>query len=487
MTKLTVPTDPDGLRALLTDSAKLKEYFSREAVGDGTTKEFLDAYAAQYVQKNPELVNDMKTQVQSVLFDMLRDGGGKGPLLDLAGNGKAPVSFRNGRPTLGGPETSPRAVSKGRGAIYNRAAPGARFEEKYREEDRFHSIGEYCQAIREEARPSSRSDRKTLLQKLDNVRSFMNSFGSEEPSAGGFLIPEVMRSELLQLALEDTIVRSRATVIPMSTLSVPIPTVDDTSHVTSLFGGVVYYWAEEAASIPESQAAFEKVTLTAKKLAGFFKVPNELLGDAPAFSAWFDTRIPAGLAWFEDLAFMTETGVGTPLGFINCPASVAVAAQAGQPTQTIVLENIAAMYSRMLPTSLKNAVWIASIDTFPQLATMALSVGTGGAPVWLAGGMTDGVVQAPPMTIYGRPVYFTEKTPALGTTGDISFVDLSYYLIGDRQSVEVASSEHAFFQNDQTAFRIIERVDGRPWLQSALTPHNNSANTLSAFVQLASR
>jgi HK97 family phage major capsid protein len=91
------------------------------------------------------------------------------------------------------------------------------------------------------------------------------------------------------------------------------------------------------------------------------------------------------------------------------------------------------------------------------------------------------------MSIYGRPVFFTEKTPALGTTGDINFVDLSYYLIGDRQQVEVAASEHAFFQNDQTAYRIIERVDGRPWLQSALTPHNNSSNTLSFQVQLASR
>jgi hypothetical protein len=35
-----------------------------------------------------------------------------------------------------------------------------------------------------------------------------------------------------------------------------------------------------------------------------------------------------------------------------------------------------------------------------------------------------------------------------------------------------------------TAFRVIERVDGRPWLQSAITPQNNGA-TLSPFVKLA--
>jgi HK97 family phage major capsid protein len=117
---------------------------------------------------------------------------------------------------------------------------------------------------------------------------------------------------------------------------------------------------------------------------------------------------------------------------------------------------------------------------------MALSVGTGGGPVWIGGWAQPGS-QMPPMTILGRPVIFTEKTPALGTSGDINFVDLSYYLIGDRQQVRVDSSEHFLFQNNQVAYRIIERVDGRPWLQSALTPHNGSSATLSPFVQIANR
>jgi HK97 family phage major capsid protein len=482
VTKVQVPTDPDGLREVLGDANRLKDYFSQEAMTNGATREFLDSYAAVYAKKNPGVVDDIRTQVQSVMFDMIRDnGGGRKPSVDLANM----LSFRNGRPSLSADGTP--TVSRGKGAVYNKSAPGAAFENAYREDDRFRSIGEYCQAIREEARPTSHPQRKSLLQKLDNVRSFQNSFGSEDPGAGGFLIPEIMRADLLQLALEDSIVRQRATVIPMSTLRVPIPTVDDTSHVSSLFGGVQFYWTEEAASLTESQAKFGRVVLDAKKLTGFFKVPNELLADAPAFSGWFDSRIPAGLAWSEDVAFMTETGAGTPQGFINSPASVQVSAETGQTTQTIVWENIVKMYARMLPASLSNAVWIAAIDAFPQLATMALSVGTGGGPVWIGGYGNSGGASAPPMTILGRPVIFTEKVPALGTTGDINFVDLSYYLIGDRQQVEVAASDQYAFQNDQTAYRIIERVDGRPWLQSALTPHNGSSNTLSAFVQLASR
>jgi len=89
------------------------------------------------------------------------------------------------------------------------------------------------------------------------------------------------------------------------------------------------------------------------------------------------------------------------------------------------------------------------------------------------------------MTIFGRPVFFTEKVPKLGTTGALSFVDFGFYLIGDRQVMSAMSSPHFKFQNDQTAYRIIERVDGRPWLNSAITP-KNTGPTLSPFVTLLS-
>jgi HK97 family phage major capsid protein len=478
MTKIKVPSDSAGLMELLGDHAKLKDFFSPAAVADGTTKEFLDSYASVYTKNNPDTQDDLRTQVQATLFDMLRDnGGGSHPRMDL---GKA-VSFQNGRPTLNLSANGTPAISRGKGTVYNRLSPGAAMENAVKQDDRFGSIGEYLQAIKEEARPTATKNRAELLRKLENVRSFQNSFGSEDPGAGGFLIPEIMRSELLQLALEDTIVRSRATVIPMSTLRVPIPSVDDTSHVSSIFGGVQFYWTEESAALVESQATFGRVVLDAKKLTGFFKVPNELLADAPAFSGWFDSRVPAGLAWYEDVAFLTETGAGTPQGVLNATGAANVSRANSSEIGYVDLVN---MYSRMLPTSLKNGVWVASIDTFPQLAQLQLSTTNASPGIWVGGYAGRDASDAPPITIFGRPVIFTEKVPKLGSVGDISFIDFSYYLIGDRQSVAVASSDQFAFQNDQTAYRLIERVDGRPWLQSPLTPHNNSSSTLSAYVIL---
>jgi HK97 family phage major capsid protein len=111
---------------------------------------------------------------------------------------------------------------------------------------------------------------------------------------------------------------------------------------------------------------------------------------------------------------------------------------------------------------------------------VAGSENVGGSAVYIQNG-----TQGPPMTILGRPLIVSEKIPKLTDPNALTFVDLGYYLLGDRQAMQFETSPHYKFANDQTAVRIIERVDGRPWLSSALTPKNGSSNTLSPFVGLS--
>lgn len=477
MTSIKMPATKDELAVVLNDVEKIKTIFTDANL----TKQFNDAQLAISAKEDGAVLNQqIKEQAQITLAEM------------LGSNGKTPanltVEVENGKPSLYGKDG--KKLHNGKGAIYNKYAPGAELERKWKATENkgleFSSVGEYCQAIFADGSSQGKAypNSNLLRSKLDKVVEIQNSFGSEVPADGGFLIPEQMREEILQIALESAVVRPNAMVVPMSTLSLKLPAVDETSRVSSLSGGVTFSFTEESSSIAESQAAFSRIELNARKLAGYFQVPNELLADAPAFSGWFDQRIPEALAWYEDLYFMRGTGVGEPEGFLNSPAMITVNGEAGQATGTIVTENIAGMYQRMLPGSIKNAVWIADIAAFKQLATMGLVVGTGGGPVWMTGGYGAGVVGSPPMTIYGRPLIFSEKVPSLGTAGCLSFVDLGHYAIGDRQAVQIAASEHVAFQNDRTAYRLIERVDGRSWLRSALTPHNNGS-TLSAFVQLA--
>jgi HK97 family phage major capsid protein len=119
-----------------------------------------------------------------------------------------------------------------------------------------------------------------------------------------------------------------------------------------------------------------------------------------------------------------------------------------------------------------------------QLLQLVLTVAAGDSvspPLWLVGGS---LAPGAPMSLLGRPLFVSEHIPNLGSAGDIAFLDFGHYLIGDRQAMTSEASIHYKFQNDQTAYRVIERVDGRPWLATAITPENGGP-TLSPVVKLA--
>lgn len=449
---ITIPDSPAGLEELIHDSARMQKVFT-----NGKLPELITNYARQYLSREVEIANQVQTEVQKTLRDWLKTEGTDGP------GGIVRPDMRQ----IERMGTSPgNAQSKNR--VYNPRAMGSVLDREFDDaSDYFRTIWHLTNKTQD------------VQTKLSRVR---NAFSSVVPSEGGFLIPEILRSELLALSLETAIVRPRARVIPMESLRVPFPAIDSTSNVSSVYGGIVAYWTEEGAALTASSATFGRVVLDAKKLTAYAQIPNELMSDSLiSMQALLDQLFPEALGFYEDDAFLNGSGVGMPLGVFNSAASITVAKEASQAADTIVWENIVKMYARMLPGSLNRAVWLVPPDAFPELATMALSVGTGGSAIWLSNG-----VNGPPSSILGRPVIVTEKSPTLGDAGDISFVDFGFYLIGDRQVMSAMSSPHYRFGNDETAYRIIERCDGRPWLNSAITPKNNGP-TLSPVVRLAER
>ncbi|MBD9723451.1 phage major capsid protein [Streptomyces caniscabiei] len=454
-TTLATPRNSDELAEMLADPKASKDILQ--------TKDSLQAFIENYAQKQQGDGTDLQRQIESEtqrqLAAMLREN-------DVKNSDRDAIKRLNLDP-----QTRPANMltSHKQATAYNPKAVGTALDGK------FDNAADYFRhAWHLNRDPQQRA-------KMDEIR---NAYSSVVPADGGFLVPETLRSQLLQIALESSVVRSRATVVPMETARVPFPMIDSTTNVGSVFGGMIGYWGEEGAALVESNPKFGRAELDAKKLTGFALVPNELLQDSLiSFSALIETLWPQALAFFEDLAFMSGSGAGEPLGFLGSgnSAGVAVDKESGQAADTIVVENVIKMYSRMLPSSLARGIWVCSPEAIPELYTMALSVGTGGGPV-----MLTNVTGPAPMTIFGRPLVVSEKAGRLGDRSDLAFVDLSYYLIGDRQQMTAASSTEYKFGEDKTAFRIIQRVDGRPWLQSAITPANGGPN-LSPFVEIAER
>lgn len=421
-----------------------------KAMADGSFKMNLEGYLSARTAEAADLAEQAKVMAEATITEWLKDGGSAVKRLDFTPAGKPRVNPARG---------------------YNPKAFGAPLDGLFSD----------FTSLLQSAWHGARNHPDTAA-KIDKIRAY----SEKVPEGGGFLVPEEFRSSLMQLAMERAIVRPRATVIPMGAPRLHMPMIDETSRVSSIFGGIVVYRSEEGAELVESQAAFGSVKLDVTKQTALAHVGNELIRDWGAFTSFIDTTFPAAIAYYEDLDFLVGSGVGAPLGALNSSntALLAIAGRAGQAASTIVWENIVDMYSRMLPSSIPSAVWIASPDALPQLMTMGLSIGTGGVPVWLPAGQNS-----PYSTLMGLPVLVTEKAPgstAASTQGDISLVDFGMYLIGDYQAMSVESSPHVKFTSDRTTFRVIARNDGRPWLQSPLTPHNGSA-TLSPFVTLAAR
>ena len=453
MPTITVPTTPEELVAILSDDAKRKEIFADAE----SSKEFLAAYN-KAVNKGDALSKQISEQVQAGLVDFFKDQGVETTLDSTA------VSEAL-RPGLG--------TGAIKNAMHNPKAAAAKLDGLY------DSIAEVALDVHKYRQGHQLSNPDAFAK----VQEITNEYSSKDPSTGGFLIPEEMRSNIMMLALEQSVVRQRATVITMGSLQTSIPFVDQTTHVGSVFGGMVFYWVGEGQTITKTQAKFGRVKLEASKLVGGAGVPNELWADAPAFSSWLDAAAPMGIVFYEDLAFLSGNGVGQPLGVLNGSGLVTVDRVTTDELEPLDIYN---MYARMLPQSLSNAVWVVNQTLLPKLFGMQTVVTEGGANV--GGGFPLGVVNianSPVPTILGRPMIVTEKVPALanGAGKDISFVDFRYYLLGDRQAISVDYSEHSKFMEDETELRIIERVDGRPWVKSALQPVNG--DPVSPYVTLS--
>ena len=327
--------------------------------------------------------------------------------------------------------------------------------------DGFRSFGDFLWHARN--KPSDPRLRSGLTEGVD--------------SEGGFLVPEEYAKRILMRSLEAAVIRPNGpTVIPMSSDTINIPKIVDTSHESNVFGGVIAYWTEEAGTKTVKEPTFGQIKLIAKKLTGYTYASDELLADsAVSLDALLVRLFSEAINWYEDDAFIDGDGVGKPLGLLNSGALLAVNRSAAN---TIAIADLANVWARLYPQSHGRAIWLANPSTLPQLVALGSAYLT-----WLKGSAgAGGLADKPPATLLGRPIVFTEKCEALGTAGDIVLADLSYYLIGDRQRITIASSKHVRFTTDETAWRFVKRVDGQPWVDSAFTPANGSS--LSPFVTL---
>lgn len=316
-------------------------------------------------------------------------------------------------------------------------------------------------------------------QRDAGLRDFTKkALGESNGVDGGFLVPEQFMNEIMRERLENSVVRANgARIINMNSNILRIPAVNMASNAAgSLFGGVAAYWTAEAETKVASAPKFKQVKLEANKLIGYVESSDELDNDAiTSMGGLLQDLFGQAIAFEEDNAFLTGNGVGKPLGILNAPATVAVTRTTASKVGTVDLVNMLARFYRKGG----QPVWIISQTVLPEIYKLKDE----NSNYILLPGSNGSIANALPTSIYGIPVIVSEKLPALGTSGDIMLADMRYYLVGDRQQLTVDESIHVKFQTDEKSWRFVTRVDGQPWLDSAITPRQG-VDTLSPFVKL---
>lgn len=310
--------------------------------------------------------------------------------------------------------------------------------------------------------------------------------GESVPSLGGFLVGTDFQPGIYSRMYSTGQLMARADVLPISanSNSMVINAEDETSRATgSRRGGIRAYWTAEASEKQASRPKFRQMNLKLNKLAALVYVTDELLEDSSALGAWVTTNLPEEIRFTVEVAMLSGTGVGQPLGILNSAATVVVDKETGQDADTITYENLVKMWARRYTGARGGYVWMINQDVGPVLPTLNVATGVGGALVYMPPG---GISGAPYSTLFGAPVIETEYSATLGDKGDVILAAWGEYQMIEKGGIQSASSIHVRFIYDETVFRFVYRVDGQPKWAEQLTPFQGTAK-VSPFVTLEAR
>jgi HK97 family phage major capsid protein len=281
--------------------------------------------------------------------------------------------------------------------------------------------------------------------------------GQEDPNTlGGFLVPDAIEDIIISRRNLVGVFRAHARVRPMGSDSLPAP---------RRTGGFTAYFVGENTALTESNATWDNVNLSTKKLAALTRVSNELYEDNSVdLGAWITDELGYAFGGKEDDCGFNGDGT-SPYGGIRgiCPLLLdgnhgagKVAAASGHNLFTeLDGVDLGSLIGVLPEYALAGASWYASsyaiANTFSRLNVVS------------GGNIMTATGPRPLLSYLGFPIVPCPKMPGAGSQlGKVMllFGDLSLAAtLGDRRGVTVRQSRHRYIELDQLGIRGTERVD----------------------------
>jgi HK97 family phage major capsid protein len=293
-----------------------------------------------------------------------------------------------------------------------------------------------------------------------------NSF---QDAAGGFLVPDEFRAQIITLVSEYGVARQLGELVPMQRDTLSTPKL--ASNLTASFVG-------QANSGTTSNNAFTSVNLSAKKVMALTTATRELLEDSPISVVDFvGQRIAYAIALREDSAVVSGDGTATHGGINGLTNRLStingiddgggLVLGSGNLWSELVLNDFTSVQGR-LPSyawQFGGPSWLCSRSFFYGVMKRLAYNSGGTTPVDITSG---NIVEQ----FLGRPVLFTDAMPSTQANSQIACLFGNFRAaatFGDRRqlaseiattgTVSIGGSSVDLFATDQVAVKATTRFD----------------------------
>lgn len=295
-----------------------------------------------------------------------------------------------------------------------------------------------------------------FAEEIAEANGLSKSVNTLTPAAGGILMPQAARGQLLEQ------LQPRTTFLQLNPVRVPL--VGGRYEQPYATSGATAAYVGEGQKKPVSDVAFDKFDLKAKKLAGIVLITKEAKRWLiPEIEAYVRRQLNIALPQAMDTAAYLGTGTGdSPLGILNRPGigiiDGAAAGRFADPTAPTLqeLDRLAAeamLYMSTRDMPMGNPMWLMHPTTVAYLRDIRVGDGTGvfafpemqgTAPRWK-----------------GFPVLVTNKVPAnLGAGTDetlIALIDGDEVLFAEEEGFTVNTSEEATIDVQGTLVHLFQQ------------------------------
>lgn len=281
-------------------------------------------------------------------------------------------------------------------------------------------------------------------------------------TAGGFLVPEDFRAEVIRGLPDSVVVRPRARVIQTSRDVVKAPKV--TGSGVSYSSAVRLTWGTETptASSHETDPTFGQEAIPVHTAMASTQLSNDLLEDA-AFdvSGLLRELYTEAFALGEDTCFLTGDGNGKPEGIVQSAIAGTVSTVNSGNASALTADGLIALQYALSPQYWPNAIFIMNATSAGK-AVRQLKDGNGDY-LW-----QRGLMAGQPDMLLGKPVVYSAfMADVSASTYPVIYGNLQYYWIADRVGMTLQRLAEVYAEQNMVGFVARKRVGGQVVLPAA--------------------